>query len=284
MVCSLRWCAEEALEAQVVGLFEDARLRPDTRADLARVCLAAGFRSALPVLQRLGPHEGVGAEGVEQAIAGLLAMEQEGWLDGGWISEGLDCGEVNPSPSQGPAGLYIGPEGAISIEAATSAQCLPGAPRGLRRMSVRRAGNPLAQPMLQFAGRCWRRAEETEQAELIDQMLPVAKVDWRHPLSPSAERVLLVRLASRGQPEGGVGLRNRALLAAASGRLPEAQALLEEAIEARRTPADAWLFLGELKAGAGELAGARDCWEQCLRRSRRKKDWAALTAKERLGG
>jgi tetratricopeptide (TPR) repeat protein len=150
-------------------------------------------------------------------------------------------------------------------------------------MSLRRPGNPTAEPMLQFAGRCWRRAGETEQAELIDQMLPVDKVEWRRPSSPSAERVLLVRLASRGQPEGGVGLRNRALLTAAAGRLEEARALLEEALEARRTPADAWLFLGELRAGAGELAGARECWEQCLRRSRRKKDWAALTARERLG-
>ena len=66
---------DAALESAVVAMLTDRRMRPDAIAEVARVCRAAGYLTALPVLERLDPG-GVHQEIVDAAIEVLEQAEQ----------------------------------------------------------------------------------------------------------------------------------------------------------------------------------------------------------------
>ena len=89
----LRYCVSgahhgnRALEAQVVEMFSDRRLRPDALAEVARVCAAAGFRTSLTPMARLG-LVGVHGAFVNQMVesepnqAATPSADQEGREEG----------------------------------------------------------------------------------------------------------------------------------------------------------------------------------------------------------
>jgi predicted Zn-dependent protease len=83
--------------------------------------------------------------------------------------------------------------------------------------------------------------------------------------------------------DNGLGRRTHALLELRAGQAEAALRSLKEAVELKKTPADAWYFLGELLFAGGDPTGAAEAWEATIRRARRKRDWFALRARAALG-
>lgn len=265
----------------MVVLLRDRRLKPDALAEVARVCAAAGYRSALPAMRELdlpGAHGEVLAESVEI----LRALDAP--PSGIWRSDGRDFGEVNPAAPRPPAllvvaegGVLLAEEGADPVEIAD----FPGEP--WRRMHARRVGSHEPGPVLQALGRTFYAADEADLVAGIDTLADPPTIPWgsAEPAHPAAARV--VELLAPLLPDSAVGLRARGLLLARAGRPDEALAALGEAVGRKKVPPDTWFFLGEARAAAGRLDEAREAWEAAVKKSRRKRVWYVARARERLG-
>ncbi len=272
------------LERQVVELLRDRRLKPDALAEVARVCSAVGYRSARPILAELA-LSGVHGEAVSTALDVLAATA--GPLQGAWASDGLDAGEVNPE-GQGPRVIWAVSESGV-VEATEDGWRLiaEGAPSPLRRMFIRRAGEPEPGPALQLLGRTFYRAGEADLLETVDQGcradalrgddLPAE--DTVREEDRIAAAALVPELV-----EGGPALRARGILLARAGRRAEAAEALEQATQAKRAPADTWFLYGELLLALGRGDEARPLWETFLKKEKRKRAPHVEAAAARLEG
>jgi len=269
------------LETSVVALFSDRRLRPDALAEVARVCGACGYSSALPVLRRIdlgGAH----GEFVEEMIAVLEAGETP--PTGLWVSDGRDAGEVDPSPADGSATLILGDDGA-TVHTAGDGFAAPVEldPARARRMHFRRVGAQEPGPAFQALGRTWFPADADAIEALVAAAVEPESLDWSVDAagSPAAAAVVDALL-----PHLGVSAaedRGAALLLQAAGRADAARSHLEAAIGKKKCPPDTWFFLGEARAASGDAHGAREAWEATVKKTRKKSLWHVAVARERLG-
>ncbi len=286
----LRLCTSAAhdgdsvLEQLVVSALDDKRHKPDALAEVARVSAAAGYRSALPRLRSLG-LEGAHGDTILAAVATLERAEDLSAWTGAWVSDGRDAGEVG-EPGEQPSAFLIVAEGGGALFAP------PGAPlraeaqfdiEGARRMLLRRSGAAQAEPALQWRGATWTPADEVALVEVIDRTLRLEELDGRAPPAPSPEALLLLQRLGPVLSDNGLGRRTHALLELRAGQAEAALRSLKEAVELKKTPADAWYFLGELLFAGGDPTGAAEAWEATIRRARRKRDWFALRARAALG-
>lgn len=259
------------LEARVVGLLRDRRLKPDALAEVARVCAAVGYRSARPVLSEL-VLSGVHGEAVSTALDVLAATGAP--LSGAWVSDGRDAGEVALEGALPPAlwafhesgVVEAGPEGWVLVPDAS--------PSAVRRMFIRRVGEPEPAPALQAAGRTFYRAREPELIEAVDRAARAESLDGEalpaEDMAPPEDGIAAAALAP-GLGEGGPALRARGLLLARAGHREAALASFEAASQAKKAPVDTWFFLGELALALGRPDEARACWESFLKKEKRKK-------------
>ncbi|MFN7144530.1 MAG: hypothetical protein ACK4YP_12200 [Myxococcota bacterium] len=125
-----------ALEARVVALLDDTRIKPDTQAEIARVCANVGYGSALGRVERI-------AETAARNIATVLAEAQErlampGGLAGIWADLGVDAGEVDPDATPGAIVALTGSDALVRAEESRVVkEPLVGAPR---RLWIKRPG------------------------------------------------------------------------------------------------------------------------------------------------
>lgn len=269
------------LEARVVALFSDNRLRSDALAEVARVCGACGYTSALPVLQRLdlGGAHGEFVDEMVEVLAGALERPV-----GLWTSDGRDAGEIDPDPTDPPATLVVGEADAM----VHTAEGGFGAPvaldrDGLRRMHFRRVGAQEPAPALQALGRTWYPADADAIGALVDAAVAVQALDWSAtaPVDAGAGAVadaLIPHLGDTAAED-----RGAALLLQAAGRADAARERLEAACGKKKCPPDTWFFLGEARAAAGDGDGARAAWEATIKKTRKKSLWHVGVARERLG-
>lgn len=272
--------ADTELEASVVALFSDSRLRPDALAEVARVCAACGYTTAIPVLERLdigGAH----GEFVDDVVQVLSRASEP--VVGLWVSDGRDAGEIDPEPADGSATLVIG-DGAATVYTPAGGFAAPVPLRrdGLRRMHFRRVGAQEPGPGLQALGRTWHPADEEAITALVEAAVEVQSLDWSGDAATDAAGevadALLPHLGDTAAED-----RGAALLLQAAGRVTEARERLEAACGKKRCPPDTWFFLGEARAAAGDAEGAAVAWAATIKKTRKKSRWHVAVAQERIG-
>lgn len=268
------------LEARVVALFSDTRLRPDALAEVARVCAACGYTTAVPVLERMD----IGGAHGEYADEVVQILSQAGDpVTGLWVSDGRDAGEIDPEPAAGAATLVIS-DGAATVYRPGSGFAAPVAldQDGMRRMHFRRVGAAEPGPGMQALGRTWHPADEEAVGVLVATAVDAQAMDWAAPaVAPGAGAVadaLLPHLGDTAAED-----RGAALLLQAAGRTAAALARLEQACGKKRCPPDTWFFLAEARSAAGDAAGAAVAWAATIKKTRKKSLWHVAVARERIG-
>lgn len=271
---------DDALEREVVGLLSEPRLPPDSVAEVGRVCAAAGYGSARGRLSALA-LSGVHGEAVAAALVVLDAAETPAW--GAWVSDGRDAGEVNPEPGPPPAPVVAGPHGVLVAEDGAWARRDDIPPAALRRLFVRRPGETEAVPAIQANGTTWYRAPESVAVELVERAIAPERQTWDQAHVPDDLDLLAVENLLPVLGDSGPELRATALLLWRAGRLTDALAALESAVEAKRAPADTWFLLGCALRATGQGGAAVPAYEIYLKRERRKNapfaELAALRAR-----
>jgi|GEM_PF-1210525 len=282
LVSSAAALGDLALEADVVGLFDDKRLPPDARAELARVCAAAGYTRALPAIEALELGGNLG-EIAHAAAAALRRAADPAASVGAWSADGRDAGEVSEVPGATAALLLRLPDGRC-LWSEAGGPLLPREELGpWRLLHLRRAGETTPGPALQASGLTFHPAEETEIISALDRCLDTEHLEWAQPGDRQCQWAHQWREIEALLPASGPGLRTRALLHRLRGDVESALADLIAATEAKRPPLDAFLFLGDHHALYGDPPAAREAWEQVVRRARKKRDPVLIAAQSRLG-
>lgn len=227
---------DELLEEKVVALLADTRHKPDAIAQIARVCAAVGYQSAVEIIRCLrltGNH----AEVVHESL-GILdgAMHP---LSGLWFSDGRDAGETNPDSPKGFS--IMGFSGRDVVQHEGKGWKPKRQPKGVRRMFIRRPGESEAKPAFQFGGR-------TYYVGLGQAVEALCKPGWTKPTNAPSSKASETAMDLIGSvlEESSDSHRLLAILAADSGQMEVAQAALSSAIAGKKTPVDCWLFLGDM--------------------------------------
>lgn len=284
----MRLCASAAtvgdaeLEARVVALLKDRRLKPDAVAEVGRVCAAVGYRSARGPLAELS-LSGVFAEAVSSSLDVLAAAGAP--LCGAWRSDGKDAGEVGLEPSLPPQTWAFAPGAAV--EATADGWVLHSfEPDQARRMFIRRVGEPDSGPAIQCLGRTFYPAAEADVIDAIDGATRADALDGMDlpTLESATEADRLARLALADVlGEGGAALRAAGLLLARAGERDAAYTAMEAATQAKKASADTWFLLGEIALALGRMDEARQAWETFLKKEKRKRAPFVERAQGRLG-
>ncbi len=267
---------DKELESVVVGMLTDRRMRPDAIAEVARVCRAAGYLTALPVLERLDPG-GVHQEVVDAAIDQLEQAQKR--PVGVWLSDGRDAGEMRVEPARPAAVLIVTPDHAHLCAVGGEWSAVDLSDGALRRMFYRRAGSAGAAPAVQGLGATFHLADEAGLVAFVDALLPAAAADWPKGVGRSAGARALAAAIAGDTP---AVRRARALVLADAGDFAGAAAELDEALAGKKPPKDLRYLLGLARGAAGDAAGAKAAWSECVAKARRAKDWHVVAARECL--
>ncbi|MFT5680278.1 MAG: hypothetical protein ACI8RZ_001184 [Myxococcota bacterium] len=281
-VSSAAVAGDDLVEARVVALLSE-RLKPDALAAIAQVCAAVNYTSAIPALRALD-LPGTQGEAVATALETFDGLTTP--LLGVWYSDGRDAGEVNPESPQGKSfsiinatgAAILGPDGVWDW-----AQGFRDDP--IRRMYIRKVGEPTAGPAFQRERRTWYMAGTDRLKLLLEENAASRTIDWAAVKRGEGE-VILQTIAATMRPllsDAGSLWRDLALILAAGGDYDGAVTALNDSLAGKRTPPDTWFHLGEARAAVGDDAGARVAWQTCLDKARSKKaDYVKLSQK-RLG-
>jgi len=278
----LRLCISEArhgdaaLESAVVTMLTDRRMRPDAIAEVAGVCSASGYLTALASLERLDPG-GVHQELVDAAIDQLEQAQKR--PVGIWLSDGRDAGEMRPRPVRPATVLVVTPDHAYLRSVGGTWSDVELSEGVLRRMFYRRAGTESAAPAVQGLGHTFHLATEGDLAAFVDAMVPAEAADWPKGVSRAAGARALAAAIAGDTPEV---RRARALVLADGGDFAGAAADLDEALSAKKSPKDLRYLLGLARSAVGDTAGATAAWSKCVAKAKRSPDWYVLAAKRRL--
>lgn len=269
-LCTSVVVADDAeLEATVVGFFSDARHKPDALAQIARVCAAAGYLSAVTAMTRLD-LSGTNGEIVNQAITVM-----EGWsqpLTGFWYSDGRDAGETNPTPKLSPGLAAFDGDGVVlnTGGAWKTRRSYPG--KGGRRMHFRRVGAPAAADAFQGDGRTWYGEVGAGLYAAIDGL--VGAVDWPA-LMNGAKDTAMDRLAALGAdtlPDTGAGHRARAQLFALAADVPNAITALEQAVSLKSVSPDIYLMLADAQWAKRAKKSAKANYARYAKKAKKRDD------------
>ena len=282
LCCSAARGADLVLEAEVVSMIGDPRLRPDAVAELAKVAAAAGYRSALPALERqdLG---GAAQESINAMIQVLRSFDQP--AEGAWLADGRDAGELNPAPPRSAALLVVGAGEAVMLRRGEGWLPLPGfGQRAARRMYFRRPGAAQAGPALQVGEHTFVPVQGDALAAALLDILPPLSLEahpdagWTEAGAAMAAHALAPLL-----PDTGAGQLGLARVRADAGDSQGAEDAASQATEAKKPPIEAYALLGQLCAQAGALDRARAAWSVVAERGK-KRDPLVLAIKARLDG
>ena len=283
----LRLCVSGArlgdlkLESDLLNLLEDRRLKPDAVVEVAKVCLAGGYSSALPRLARISVGEGAHGETLallEEALRSLSAPPA-----GIWWSDGRDAGEVcEEAPLAEAVRVFCADGSSLVWDEASRVWSLVPFAGAERAMRFRRVGAAASAPALQDAERTWYEAELDALEGRFSQALEVPDLDWSQcetlPHAGALWAAVEPMLGTAASDD-----RLRGILLHRAGQAEDARAALESAVAKKKVPPDTWFLLGEARLAAGDEDGARRGWEAAVKKARRKKDWQVERARARLG-
>lgn len=256
---------DAALEARVVALFDDARIKPDTLAELARVCSNVGYTSALPAAKRLSES---GARQIA-AVAGEAAQRLE-WpapLAGVWAELGVDAGEIDPDAKPGAIRALTGSDACV-IATGTAVTCVP-LTMPVRRLWLKRPGAAEASWAVQIGAVTAWQADADEIGELGDRLL-------------AAEAFETFALVDPLLPDTAAAARLRGVAKQRAGDLAGALEYLSAAVTMKKVPVDTWWFLADVLHALGRDDEARPHLEKAVAKGPKRAPWMA-EAKKRLG-
>lgn len=282
-VSSAAVAGDDLIEARVVMLLSDRRLKPDALAAVAQVCAAVNYTTALSLLHAL---ELPGTHG-EAVAAALETFEKHTTsLSGVWYSDGRDAGEVNPISPQGERLSIVDEDGAVVLGPDGTWSWVEAFGEGaIRRMYIRKVGEPTPGPAFQREQRTWYMAGSERLKSLLEAQAAAHTPDWAAARRGEGEAILKT-VAAKIRPllsEAASLWRDLALLLAAGGDYDGAVTALNASLEGKRTPPDTWFHLGEARAAAGDDAGAAEAWQTCLDKARSKKADYVKLSRQRLG-
>ncbi len=268
------------LEADLLNLLEDRRLKPDAVVEVVRVCVAGGYHSALPRLFRISLGDGVHAETLASLEAALQSLV--GPSEGVWWSDGRDAGEVREQGRLAAALRVFCPDGTSLVwEAEHPTWSVCSADDPIRRMRFRRVGEAEVAPALQDTARTWYEADLDALEDVLLKALEVPDLDWGRAESlPQGDALYTAMAPLLGAAASDDRLRG--VLLQRAGQAGAARSALESAVRKKKVPPDTWFLLGEAREAAGDHEGARDAWTVAVKKARRKKDWQAERARARL--
>jgi len=267
---SIRAVDDSGLEEQVTGLLADTRHQPDAIAQIARVCAAAGYASAVDLIRYL-QLSGTHAEMVMEAL-GVLDGAQHPLL-GVWYSDGNDAGERNPTPPLGPSIMVFDGTTALVHDGKRWSETKKFASD--RRMFIRRVGEAEPGPAFQAQGRTYYAGLGTIVSNLVT-------VDWEQPGRETKAGARAIHALAQALDDTAADHLSLAIMATASGLVDVAHAALISAIESKKTPSECWLALGDL-LWATQPKAAKGYYESYLKKGKRKDDPDGMDrAKSRL--
>jgi hypothetical protein len=258
---------DTALEARVVALFDDPRVRPDTLGEIARVCGIVGYATALDAVRRL-------AENGLRTVATLAAEAQQRleWpvaLAGVWADLGLDAGAVDASAQLG--GIVGLTGSSVMVRATETAVKKVAVNVSPRRIWLKRPGATDATWAIQIGTTTYWAAEAEEIAVFGERLLGA---------SESAE---LFALVDPLLPDTAASARLRGAARLRANDLDGALEYLSAAVEMKKAPADAWWFLAEVLHRLDRDAEARPHLEKYVAKAPKRAPWMA-EARRRLEG
>jgi len=258
---------DTALEARVVALFDDPRVRPDTLGEIARVCGVVGYTGALDAVRRL-------ADNGLRTVATVAAEAQQRleWpvaLAGVWADLGIDGGGVDPAAQ---LGAIVGLTGSSVLVRATET-AVKKMPVNVppRRVWLKRPGATEATWAIQIGPVTYWAADADEIAVFGERLLGA---------SESAE---LFALVDPLLPDTAASARLRGAARLRAGDLAGALEYLSAAVEMKKAPVDAWWFLAEALHQLGRDADARPHLERYVAKAPKRAPWVA-EARRRLEG
>lgn len=251
------------LEATLVPLLTHERVRPETRAELARAAASLGYWSALEPARVLADSP---ARGVAQAAAEAVArLARPPGPDGLWVDLGVDAGEARPDAA--PV-AYVATEGQHVHRLPISGGPVERSarPARVRQLLLRRPGSrDAAVEVLQIGGRTLWAQDADEQVDFGDALVRASAYGTMRAIDP-----ILPASASTFRLRGVVALHDQQ---------PEvARVALEAAVEMKRCPLDAHYFLAQACVALGHPADALAPLERYLSRAPKR---AALLAEAR---
>lgn len=255
---------DAALEATVAGLFEDARVKVDTRAEIARICANVGWGVALEPARAL-------AASTQKTVAATAseAVQRLEWpprSEGVWTDLGLDCGAVDPAATPGGWVAVVDSRTAVVVDGQARKEELAGP---VRRLWAKRPGATQAGPVLQVGARTLWPADGDEIAAFGDRLLELGEAD-------------LLALVDPFLPESAAAVRLRGVARLKEGDAAGAAEILASAVAMKKVPADTWWWLAEALHRLGRDDEARPHLEKFLAKAPKKGPHVA-EAKKRLG-
>ena len=279
MLESVECHGNEILEAKVVNLLHESKLKPDAVASVAQVCSAVGFLSARTALMSLD-LSGAHGEAVADALGVMDKASQP--ILGAWFSDGRDAGEVNPENPAGEQVALVSEDGALVRMGTEWTWSDSFSQAGLRRMYIRRVGEPTPGPAFQTKNRTWYMAGTDVLFSLMEELANRdVDLDWGQEGDAICARAAVVIEPHLDEAPG--HWRDLGILYARGGRLEDAERCFQTAIAGKRTPSDTWFYLGELRNSLGDKAGALEAWQLSLKKTRSKKSRVTHLLKIRLG-
>ncbi len=262
---------DEELEAAVVDILRDPRLKPDAAAEVAWVAARVGYRTARDAIASLA-LAGTHAETVDKALELLRSYDEP--LRGAFFTDGRDAGQVDPEPQRptgfalfSQAGALMG-DGTDATEWAYLDGVLPG---GIRRMFIRRVGDADPGPAFQLEGRTWYAADAERKAEAALAIARPDSLDWKKlaaatPLEEHAPTLFAGHLADDAEGDMLAGV-----LAARAGKLDDAVAAFDASYERKKKiPKDIGFYAGQAYLVAGRKKDGKEALADFLKKAKKR--------------
>lgn len=260
--------APDGLDAVVVPLLTNDRIRPETQAELARLCGHLGYWGAVSAAQQLSESA---SKGVAQVAGEALArLARPPGPDGLWIDLGVDAGEVRAGAAPTAMVATVG-QRVVTADLGTGVVRLSARAPNARQLLLRRpSSKEPATEVLQLGGRTLYAQDADEQVEFGDVLIRAKAYD-------------AIRLVDPILPATASTFRLRGAAALHHGDAAQALVALEAATEMKRCPVDAWYFYGEALVAADRRDDARAAYERYVSKASKKAQFLAK-AKAALAG
>ena len=254
------------MEARVVATLTDLRIRIETRVEIARICVDAGYGSALPGARTLPDQTTRRTREVAEDL--VRRMEALPDIAGLWIDRGLDVGAVGGKERGASACILL--SGSDAIFVGETGHVSRRAPDGPIRMLRAKAGDKeVPGPVLQIGLLSFWPAEGEDLCVVADRLIAAGRFD----LLAACDEMIGVSSA---------GLRVRGAAFLAQGRLDDAVLALEASVAGKKVPIDASWFLADALHRLGRGGEAVPHLERYVARAPKRAPHL-VEAKNRLG-
>jgi hypothetical protein len=277
LACSVQAHGDKELESRIVALLQDKRLKPDALAEVAEVCAAVGYRSAIPVLDDLANKQGQ-ADVVGTSLERLQALEANPAV-GGFASDGRDAGEVDDAPALGSAKLVLGPTLSLVLENGKRTWGDALTPKELRRLYIRPIGAAEPVEAVQWKGRTYYRVAQPELEEIGLEAIDMEAIDLVKAKKGGVQlngRRLKELFHEQVKADNARARLLRALIDLCVGDVDAAREELVAGAAMKKVPPELHYFLGEL---APTKKAAKENLDAYLSKTKGKGPFAARATK-----